>query len=197
MLYKNIEDFQKVNWYLNHVANIEEWRELALSWADSDEFNGVAKTLKTLPENEVIDYIADFWQLDIVPVKCWHENCNNNAAYELETCDGKIIHVCESCDEMWDTCDECDKCDIVGEGMNVCGDIHLCNECFDKRQKIIVERAAELYAKEVEPDGPEGVRIEDYTVHDAITQAMYDLEWDGLPKSGNYDFLIIRQKERC
>ena len=119
MLYKNIEDLQGTSWCLNHVANVKDWRELAIGWAESDEFDGAVETLKVLPEDEVIDYIADFWQLDIVPVLCYHhkdsegdsaqKDCEEYADYELDTCDGETIHVCEKHDKMYTACEVCGK----------------------------------------------------------------------------------------
>jgi len=120
--------------------------------------------------------------------QCWHESCDRKAVYELDTCDGETIHVCEMCDMMWSNCDHCGKSDVVGEGINICGDSFLCDRCLDERQNIIVTKAAETYIKEVEPDGPENGRIEDYTVHHALTQAMYDLEWTGLPYRHNSSY---------
>ena len=99
--------------------------------------------------------------------QCWHESCDRKAVYELDTCDGETIHVCEMCDMMWNNCDHCGKSDVVGDGISVCGDSFLCDRCLDERQSIIVTKAAETYIKEVESDGPEELRLELYSINSA------------------------------
>ena len=62
--YECIKDLQGADWFVNSVFTLEEWRELAKEWANNDGLDGVEKTLEELPENEVMDFIADIWQLE-------------------------------------------------------------------------------------------------------------------------------------
>ena len=67
--YKCVKDLQGGDWCVGVTQSIEEWRENAIEWADSDGYEGVVEILKELPQNEVIDYIQDFWQIEIIEVK--------------------------------------------------------------------------------------------------------------------------------
>lgn len=62
--YKVVNDLQGGDFAMGIDQTIEEWRQHALYWAESDGFEGVIKDLKSLPEEAVIDYIAEFWQLE-------------------------------------------------------------------------------------------------------------------------------------
>jgi len=67
-LYKCTRDLQGGSFAVDISQTIEEWRETAISWADSDESFGVVKELKKLPANKIIDYISEFWTLEIIKI---------------------------------------------------------------------------------------------------------------------------------
>ena len=63
-MYKVVRDLQGGEFGMYRIQTIEDWREQAIEWADMDEHDGVVEELKNLPLDEVIDYIAEFWQLE-------------------------------------------------------------------------------------------------------------------------------------
>lgn len=67
--YECVEDLQGSLFAVGSVGTIEEWREIALEWADLDENEGAHKTLNSLPESEVIDFIASWWDIVIKKVE--------------------------------------------------------------------------------------------------------------------------------
>lgn len=66
--YECIKDLQGVGWFVNSIFTLEEWRELAKEWANNDGLDEVEKTLEELPQNEIMDFIADIWQLEFKKV---------------------------------------------------------------------------------------------------------------------------------
>lgn len=67
--YKCVEDLQGGEFAVGNIETIEEWRQTALAWCDSDGNEGLFKTLESLPESEVIDFIQDMWQIVIEKVE--------------------------------------------------------------------------------------------------------------------------------
>ena len=67
-MYKVVADLQGGNFGMYRIQTIEDWREQAIEWADMDEHDGIVEELKNLPLDEVIDYIAEFWQLEFKEV---------------------------------------------------------------------------------------------------------------------------------
>ena len=67
-LYVCIKDYQSGSFGMYRAYTIEEWREQALEWCDSDDNEELYNTLKTLPSKYVIDYINDIWQIEIVKI---------------------------------------------------------------------------------------------------------------------------------
>lgn len=62
-LYKCVEDFQNTGWCIGEVGTVNEWRQKAIEWADSDELYGVLKELKKMAQSKVLDFISDFWEI--------------------------------------------------------------------------------------------------------------------------------------
>ena len=67
-LYMCVSDFQGGTFGMYRAETIEEWRQTALGWCDSDDNNELYKQIKKLPEKYVIDYINDIWQIEIVKI---------------------------------------------------------------------------------------------------------------------------------
>ena len=63
-----IRDFQNGDFAVGSVMTIEGWRDRALSWADSDGNIELYRALKKLPKKEVIEFIADIWQIEIISI---------------------------------------------------------------------------------------------------------------------------------
>lgn len=76
--YKVVEDLQGETFAMfnrdgtERIQTIEEWRETALDWADSDYLEALCKTLKRLPRKKVIGFIAETWAIvfEEVEQKC-------------------------------------------------------------------------------------------------------------------------------
>lgn len=66
--YECIKDLQGAGWFVDRVQTVEEWRELAKEWANMDDLEEVENTLEKLPQNEVMEFIADIWQLEFKEV---------------------------------------------------------------------------------------------------------------------------------
>ena len=64
-LYIGVDDRQGGSWAVGEVGTIQDWRELAQSWADSDDMEETIENLAEMPDEDVIDYIADVWDIEI------------------------------------------------------------------------------------------------------------------------------------
>lgn len=67
--YRVVEDLQGGDFGMNRDYTVEQWRAQAITWAKMDESDGIVDELSTLPPEKVIDYIADFWQLEFAEIK--------------------------------------------------------------------------------------------------------------------------------
>lgn len=66
-LYINVEDYQGGTWALGQVGTIQEWKEMALSWCDSDENWEMYDFIEKHKNNvALLDYISDYWSIKIV-----------------------------------------------------------------------------------------------------------------------------------
>ena len=73
-MYKVVSDLQGGDFGMGRIYTIEQWRLQAIEWADMDEHDGIVEELKNLPLDEVIDYIAEFWQLEFEEVDVYNHN---------------------------------------------------------------------------------------------------------------------------
>lgn len=62
-----IKDLQGGDFAVGASATIEEWRKIALDWADNDNNNELYETIKKLPTKQVIEFIKEIWQIIIIP----------------------------------------------------------------------------------------------------------------------------------
>lgn len=67
--YRVINDLQGADFGMGRDYTLEEWREQAIEWADMDENDGLIKLLKNTPRKELLDTIAEFWQIEFAEVK--------------------------------------------------------------------------------------------------------------------------------
>lgn len=66
-VYKCVKDLQGGKWCVGTLAPIELWRQKAIWWVVDEGFTGyeeIVKEIENLPQDKVIDFIADFWQLE-------------------------------------------------------------------------------------------------------------------------------------
>ena len=70
-LYININDYQNTNFAIGRCLTLKGWREQAMDWAYMDEYISLYNALKyyKIKNNELIDFINDFWQIEIVEYK--------------------------------------------------------------------------------------------------------------------------------
>lgn len=61
-----IRDLQGGEFAVGYSMTVEEWRGQAMEWAESDNNEGLVESLETLNSDEVINFIIDFWELEIV-----------------------------------------------------------------------------------------------------------------------------------
>lgn len=62
--YKCTSDLQGGNWCVGILETVQEWKERAIEWADSDGFTGVIKELQAITdEQDIMDYISETWSL--------------------------------------------------------------------------------------------------------------------------------------
>ena len=62
--YKCTDDLQGGSWCVGILETVQEWKERAIEWADSDGLTGVIKELQTITdEQDIMDYISEIWSL--------------------------------------------------------------------------------------------------------------------------------------
>ena len=71
-LYKCTKDFQNTDFAVGEIMSAKEWGERAYDWAYSDDWEHPEECLleNFESEQELIDFIQDFWDLEIVD---WHK----------------------------------------------------------------------------------------------------------------------------
>ena len=83
--YAVINDLQGGDFGMYRLYTIEQWREQAIEWADSDEHYGVVEELKTLKKEDIIDYISEFWELQFAEINInrwtWDNKANELVLY--------------------------------------------------------------------------------------------------------------------
>lgn len=66
-LYINVHDYQGTTWALGEVGTIQDWKELALEWCDSDESWGMYDYIEKHENNEdLLKEISCHWDIEIV-----------------------------------------------------------------------------------------------------------------------------------
>ena len=61
-----IRDLQGGEFALGYSMTVEEWRGQAIEWAENDGDNETYEELEKLDTSEVLDYIREIWELEIV-----------------------------------------------------------------------------------------------------------------------------------
>lgn len=61
-----IKDLQGGNFAVGYSMTIEEWRGQAMEWAENDGDSETYEELVELDTSEVLDYIREIWELEIV-----------------------------------------------------------------------------------------------------------------------------------
>lgn len=63
-LYYVSRDLQGGEFAMGRTQSIEDWRKNAMEWAWNDDMDWLVDELSILPQNEVIDFISEIWQLE-------------------------------------------------------------------------------------------------------------------------------------
>lgn len=69
-----IKDLQNGNFGVGYSMTIEEWRGQAMEWAENDGDSETYEELEKLDTSEVLDYIREIWELEIVESDDFAEN---------------------------------------------------------------------------------------------------------------------------
>lgn len=69
-----IRDLQGGEFALGYSMTVGEWRGQAIEWAENDNTEETIEELEILKENEVMDYIREVWELEIVESNDFAEN---------------------------------------------------------------------------------------------------------------------------
>ena len=74
-----IKDLQNGNFGVGHCMSVEEWRGQAMEWAENDGDSETYEELEKLDTSEVLDYIREIWELEIVE----SDNLAENILFEI------------------------------------------------------------------------------------------------------------------
>lgn len=69
-----IRDLQGGEFAVGYSMTVGEWRGQAIEWAENDNTEETIEELEILKENEVMDYIREVWELEIVESNDFAEN---------------------------------------------------------------------------------------------------------------------------
>lgn len=61
-----VDDYEGGSFHVGDTKTAEEWKEWALSMNEIEESENY-ETFKKLPPKEAMNYVADMWQIEIVP----------------------------------------------------------------------------------------------------------------------------------
>lgn len=63
-----IRDLQSTGWAVGYYGTLKQWRGKAMEWAYMDDNYSLENMLKTykIKNNELIDYISEYWNIEIV-----------------------------------------------------------------------------------------------------------------------------------
>jgi hypothetical protein len=174
--YKVIRDCQDGEFGMGRNYTIEQWREQAIEWADSDGNDKLIKELKKMSKKEIIDTISEIWQLEFtecVPQLAYNWNDNNeiaNTFFEiLNTCEFKLEKVNN----------EYHLHDLQGANL---GDIE--DDTFEKTRQVI-ERIDTYINDYFANDLQECLDIEEYGDYEDLLQQAIPLNKQ---TDGEFDF---------
>lgn len=75
-----IKDLQNGNFGVGHCMSVEEWRGQAMEWAENDGDSETYEELEKLDTSEVLDYIREIWEIEIVE----SDNLAENILFEID-----------------------------------------------------------------------------------------------------------------
>jgi len=91
--YLCVDDLQGGCFAIGRIGDIEYWRKSAMEWCDADDNSSTYNYLKRLAKKEVIDFIQEFWQIEIKNVSYdFYEiyNLIENLTYNTKKTDNYI-----------------------------------------------------------------------------------------------------------
>lgn len=66
-MYINIADYQGGSWYVGSMGTLEQWKNTALSWCDSDDNDELYDYINNRKASKgLIEFINEVWQIEIV-----------------------------------------------------------------------------------------------------------------------------------
>lgn len=93
------KDLQGGDFGMHRLYTIEEWREQAKEWADLEDMGAVYDHLCELPKEDVIDFIADFWELEFRETTFTKEYINQALSRYNELCE-KVASYTKTLEEL-------------------------------------------------------------------------------------------------
>lgn len=64
--YLCIKDLQGGDFAVGCLESSEGWRKIALNWCGSDDNDELYRTVEELQEKEIINFIMEIWQIEII-----------------------------------------------------------------------------------------------------------------------------------
>jgi len=85
MKYVCTRDLQGGNFAVGSILTAQDWQERALGWCDTDGSKELADYLEKLTkEKEIMDFIAETWELEFIPYEKHLEKLLTNLVEYLE-----------------------------------------------------------------------------------------------------------------
>lgn len=68
-LYECVKDWRGMHRWEEETYSINEWRKIAIGWANNEKKEVVAERLKNMPEDKVMFFISVYWEFLFKEVK--------------------------------------------------------------------------------------------------------------------------------
>lgn len=99
-----IKDLQYGDFAVGNIATIEEWRETALAWAWNDDNEELQETLEELKQENIIDFIQEIWQIEIVKLNEDFEKLIKELEKESKYKYNRLSKAIENDKEIFENC---------------------------------------------------------------------------------------------
>lgn len=57
-------DYQGGSFGQDRELTIDEWREQALDWVDMDEYYELVEYIKSIHNEDLLDFMSEFWEIE-------------------------------------------------------------------------------------------------------------------------------------
>ena len=127
------KDLQGGDFGMYRLFTIEEWREQAKEWADLDDSGAVYDHLCELPKEDVMDFIADFWELEFRETTFTKEDIRqalsryNELCKKVASCTKTLEELCEELNgyNLEDFLFDCNYFEITATITNINGKLSV------------------------------------------------------------------------